>query len=350
MKILTGMAFVLSTLAFANQPAFQIGKNTFTLDDVAKEDQMGFFQVEKQRFDFVERVAQQKFLEEYWEKEAKRTRKTPDQAREAYLNKNASVSATDVRKLLEQHKDNEQLKAMSKADAEKQVRDYLREQKRGQAMAQLIENAKKKGEYKVLMPQPVEPVLDVAVDEKNEMIRYNATAEFTKAQGCTSDCPITVVEYSEFECPFCGKVLPTAEKLLNDYKGKVRWIVRDFPLNFHPRAVPAATAAYCAAEQNKEFYWNMYFDLFTVQRQLTDENFDKFAAKIKGLDQAAWKKCYQNPPQAIKDRITKNEASGRKLGVSGTPAFFINGKQKSGALPYAHFKEAFDEALKAKKS
>ena len=130
-------------------------------------------------------------------------------------------------------------------------------------------------------------------------------------------------------------------QLLNDYKGKVRWVVRDFPLGFHKRARPAAVAARCAKDQGK--YWEMYEELFKNQRSLEDEDLKKYAKNI-GLQLDKFQKCFENPTEQLKI-IEKNFKSGEELGVTGTPAFFINGRRIAGALPYEEFKRIFDEEL-----
>ena len=130
-----------------------------------------------------------------------------------------------------------------------------------------------------------------------------------------------------------------------EYKGQVRWIVRDFPLSFHDRARPAAVAAKCAHKQGK--YWDMYFKLFENQRSLSDKDFEKYAKDIK-VDFKKWRACVKNP-SSVMALIDANFQSGQKVGVTGTPAFFINGKRLSGAQPYEKFKEVFEEELKAKR-
>jgi protein-disulfide isomerase len=120
--------------------------------------------------------------------------------------------------------------------------------------------------------------------------------------------------------------------------------VRDFPLSFHDRARPAAVAAKCAADQGK--YWNMYTTLFDNQRNLSDNDLKTYADKI-GLDKGKFDQCVANPA-LVTARIDKNFQSGVALGVSGTPAFFINGHRLSGAMPYSEFKRVIEDELSGK--
>ena len=151
-----------------------------------------------------------------------------------------------------------------------------------------------------------------------------------------------MVEYSEFQCPFCSRVIPDTKRLLQKYEGKIAYSVRDYPLSFHNRAKPAAIAAKCASNQGK--YWEMYHKLFENQRALSDDDFKSYAASI-GLKVDQFNKCVKNPGEAAKT-IEENFQSGAALGVTGTPAFFINGRRLTGARSYAEFESIIEEELK----
>mgnify|MGYP003683691671 FL=1 len=177
----------------------------------------------------------------------------------------------------------------------------------------------------------------------SDPVKYGPKPTDIKPAGCKDDCKITVIEYSEFQCPFCEKILPTVRQLMSEYKGKVRWIVRDFPLGFHKRARPAAAAAHCAKDQDK--YWQMYEELFKNQRKLEDSDLTKYAKNI-GLNMKKYDKCISSGVKM--SDIEENYRSGEQLGVTGTPAFFVNGRRLSGALPYGEFKKIFKEELAKK--
>jgi protein-disulfide isomerase len=208
----------------------------------------------------------------------------------------------------------------------------------------LIDTAIEKGELAINFPKPK---LVIALSDRDP-VRYGPDPGHTKPMGCKGDeCPITVVEYSEFQCGFCAKVQPTIKKLLAKYKGKIRWIARDYPLPNHPRARPAAIAAHCAGNQGK--YWFMYEKLFENQRALADTDFSRYAKEI-GLNTEEYEKCYSSSEE-VKALVETNVKSGGKLGVSGTPAIFINGQRISGAVPFEQFERTIESELKsAKKS
>lgn len=335
------LALIFSPQAFAEK-AFKIGKKVYSMDEVRQENRAKFYELEKQMFDIVDGYARTKYLENYWEKLAKKSGKSAEEEQAAYFEKNVKVSDKEVKETLEKFKNNPRLSAMSKEDQQKSVRQYLAQRAEAELVQGILSAGLKKGEFAILKKQPQEPVYSVSVT-KDDQVRYGPNNTDTKPMGCEGEkCPITVVEYSEFQCPFCSKALPDIEKVLKTYKGKIRWVIRDFPLSFHDRARPAAVAAHCAGKQGK--YWHMYHELFDNQRKLADTDFKGYAKNI-GLDTKKFDECYSNPKE-IQALIDKNFQSGVSLGVSGTPAFFINGRRLSGALPFAEFQRVIEDELK----
>ncbi len=157
------------------------------------------------------------------------------------------------------------------------------------------------------------------------------------------NAPVTVIEFGDYECPFCGQLYQNVEKpLREDYikTGKVKMVYRDYPLAFHPSAQPAAEAAECAGAQGK--YWAYHDALFERQATLSTLNYTDLAGEL-GLDKAAFQICVDNRTYA--DEIAKDQADGTAAGVGGTPATFINGQLISGAVPYETFKAVIEAAL-----
>ena len=194
---------------------------------------------------------------------------------------------------------------------------------RGQAFIAEIK-AKRGGAVK--LPFPDLPRIEVSVDDDPMM--------------GSPDAQVTIVQFAEYQCPYCGKATDTVEQVLADYEGKVRMVYRDFPLSFHPRAVPAAVAANCAGEQGK--YWEMHKLLMGNQRALEEQDLMAHAQALS-LDINAWNTCRQDPKQEAE--VMADMEAGAEAGVSGTPAFFVNGILMSGALQYERFKEIIDREL-----
>lgn len=161
------------------------------------------------------------------------------------------------------------------------------------------------------------------------------------------NAPVTIVEFSDFQCPFCARFFantlgPLKEKYVKT--GKVRLVYRDFPLSsIHSEATGAAEAAACANDQGR--FWEYHDKIFQNQPALGAANYKQWARDL-GLDATAFNQCVDARKYA--DEVQKDFDDGRKAGVSGTPTFFINGKMVVGALPIEEFEIAIEEALAAK--
>ena len=160
-----------------------------------------------------------------------------------------------------------------------------------------------------------------------------------------ADAPVTIVEFSDYQCPFCVRWnQEVSARLLADYKGKIRIVYRDFPLySIHPEAEPAAEAANCAGEQNAYF---PYHDLLFGQKYgLGSSSYVKYASDL-GLNMTQFNQCVSE--RRYKSKIDDNVKFASSLGVSSTPTFFVNGLAVVGAQPYEVFQQIIDKELAAK--
>ena len=153
---------------------------------------------------------------------------------------------------------------------------------------------------------------------------------------------VTIVEFSDFQCPYCSRAHDTVEAVMQAYAGKVRLVFRQFPLDFHKMAPKAAEAALCANEQGH--FWDFHDTLFKNQQKLEVQNLKEHAAAL-GLDGTKFAACLDGGKLA--QVVQEDMAAGRKVGVTGTPAFFINGVMLSGAQPIDEFKKVIDQELAA---
>ena len=157
------------------------------------------------------------------------------------------------------------------------------------------------------------------------------------------NAPVTIVAFSDFQCPFCSRVVPTLHDIEKQYGAKVKIAFKHQPLPFHPNARPAAMASMAANEQGK--FWEMHDKLFANQGQLDRQSLEKYAQEL-GLDMGKFKAALDgNKFDAL---ITKDSTEGTAIGANGTPTFFINGRQLVGAQPIEQFKAIIDEELKKK--
>jgi protein-disulfide isomerase len=155
--------------------------------------------------------------------------------------------------------------------------------------------------------------------------------------------PIELVEFSDFHCPFCKRVEPTVEQVLKKYEGKIRFVYKDFPIDsLHPQARAAAEAARCAGEQGK--YWEFHGKVYAGPADASPATMQAYANDV-GVDPAKFETCRST--RKYQTQVQADIAEGTKLGVNGTPGFFINGRFLSGAQPLEAFTKIIDEELQA---
>jgi protein-disulfide isomerase len=163
-----------------------------------------------------------------------------------------------------------------------------------------------------------------------------------------SDAKVTVVEYSDFQCPYCSRAWELFEKdVYPQYKDKVRFVFKQMPLTqIHPWAEDAAVASACALEQGNDQFWKVYDGLFAQQAQITKENLPAKVEEIAtagGLDVPRLKECLAS--RKTIDAVKADQSEAMSVGVSGTPTFFINGRRFQNTQDAAAFKQAIDQAL-----
>jgi protein-disulfide isomerase len=157
-----------------------------------------------------------------------------------------------------------------------------------------------------------------------------------------ANAPVTIVEFADFECSFCGGLYPTLKQVEKNYPNKVRFVFRQFPLvNIHPRAQKAAEASLCANEQQR--FWEFHDSLYTNQAQLEVAALKQRAVTLR-LNTAAFNTCLDSGKHA--ETIRKDQDEARKAGVSSTPTMFINGRGLSGNQPYTTIRDIIEDELK----
>jgi protein-disulfide isomerase len=206
------------------------------------------------------------------------------------------------------------------------IRRYLEEQQNSGAYTALIADLRKAG-----------PRISLVLDPP----RYDVTITADDAVLGNAKAPVTLVEFSDFQCPFCARVMPTLKKVSEAYGDRVRIVWKDFPLTaIHPQAFKAAEAGQCAREQGK--FWEYHDRLFGNQQALEPESLKKYAADA-GLDAAKFNACMDTAKYG--DKVQEQMGIGTRLGVASTPTVFVNGRLVSGAQPYEVFAAVIDEEL-----
>ena len=159
-----------------------------------------------------------------------------------------------------------------------------------------------------------------------------------------ASAPVTIVEFSDYECDFCGRAEATVRQVLGAYKGQVRLVHQAFPLSIHPRAPKAAEAALCAGEQGR--YWEMHDSLLANQGALGADDL-KGRARTLQLDMTRFDACLDSG--RMTPVVEASKKLGEGIGLNSTPSFFVNGRPLSGAQPFERFKELVDHELAAAK-
>ncbi len=192
-----------------------------------------------------------------------------------------------------------------------------------------IENAVNDTSAPRVTPTPAPGKFEVSIEDDSVKGQDNA--------------PVTMIEFSDYECPFCERFyVQTLPQIQKDYidTGKVKFVYRDYPLSFHLNATKAAEAAECAGEQKK--YWEYHDVLFQHQNALDNKSLKQYAIDL-GLNTAAFNQCLDSG--AMLGEVQKDFKEGSRLGIRGTPTFFINGTRVVGAQPYDSLKQIIEREL-----
>jgi protein-disulfide isomerase len=234
------------------------------------------------------------------------------------------VTETEIEAFIQENRS--QLKGDG-AEIRDKIRASLQQRKLAEQRNQYVQSLRAQGTVVDRLQPP--PVVRVQVSTDGAPIRG------------TADAPVTVVEFSDFHCPFCKRVQPTLTQLLEKYPGKVRLLFRHLPLDaLHPQARRAAEASWCAQDQGK--FWEYHDLLFANAPQASQDDLKHYAEQ-SDLDVRKFESCLSQ--NVHRDSIQQDIDEATKLGMNGTPAFFINGRPLSGAQPMEAFVKVIDEEL-----
>lgn len=279
-------------------------------------------QLRQQEYDVRRQALDALVAEELLKKEAARRGTTVDELLKAEVQEKAEpVTAEQVQAQYTAAK--ARLGQRSEEDGKKLVEQRLTEQRRSERRAAFLRELRAKGGVRILLDPP-----RVAVEVADAPTLGPAAA------------PVTIVEFSDFECPFCARARPTLKRIAEVYGDRVRIAFRDYPLPIHPRAPKAAEAAACATDQGK--FWEMHDKLFGASPKLDVADLKRYAGEL-GLHAAVFDACLDGGRKAAAVKADLDAGTG--YGVNSTPAFFINGRLVSGALPFERFAEVIDDEL-----
>jgi len=304
-----------------------VGGQSITRAQLEEKMRPKLVELDNERYEAMRDELGEMVGEELIKQEAKARNTTPEKlVKEEVEAKVAAPSDAEVQKLYDANK--AQLGGQTLEQVKPRIVEYLKQQQTEQRQAAFVEELKKKYPTSIQLRAPV-----IAVDTAGRPER-----------GGGAKAPVTIVMFSDYECPFCDRGEKVIDEVMKAYGDKVRLVFRDYPLPMHPHARGAAEAAACANAQGK--YWPYHEKLFANQQALGDDKLKEYAQQV-GLDTAKFDQCLKD--KAFAAAIDKDVADGAAVGVNGTPAFFINGRMLSGAQPFARFKEEIDADLASAK-
>jgi protein-disulfide isomerase len=208
------------------------------------------------------------------------------------------------------------------------IKNYLTMERKKEAVEKWLGEQTKKSPIEVYIPKPRRPTFPVEAG--------NAAFAGDK------DAKVVIVEFSDFQCPFCAKGAELLKKIKSKYGNKVKVAFKNFPLPFHNHAQGAAVAGLCANEQGSEKFWKMHDEMFAKQDSLDPEGLKKIAKSV-GLKMDSFEACVKD--QKFLAQVNAEMEEGRKIGVKSTPTFYVNGQLITGAQEVEVFAEIIDEEL-----
>ena len=316
---------ITSMAGAASAPLAEVDGLAITAEDVEKPIAPQLSKLEEQIYNLKRQRLDALINDRLLQKEAtKRNFSVPALLDAEVTAKVGLVTEQEIEKFYQDNK--AQIKG-EQAQVREQIRAYLQNQKLAARREEFLTSLRAQAKVVVNLKPP--PIQRIEVSVQGAPFKGGEKA------------PVTIVEFSDFHCPFCRRVIPTLAQLESRYGDKIKLVFRDFPIeNLHPGATKAHEAARCANEQGK--FWPYHDKLFASTPSSSPDVF-KGMAKEVGLDAVAFETCLGSGKYqaAIKEDI----AEGNRVGVGGTPAFFVNGRLISGAQPLEAFTRVIDDEL-----
>jgi protein-disulfide isomerase len=308
-----------------NGIAAQIGTVTITDKELMTGIESDLYEAEKKIFDIKFNKLNSLIIEKLIKQDPKSKGLTSDQYFEKYIASKYKVSDKEVSAFIKEKKIPE---AQINPQVKEKIVNYLSMQKKDSSVKDWIGEKTSKTGVEIFFEQPQRPTFDVKAG--NAPFFGGANAK------------VTIVEYSDFQCPYCAEGSKILKKLKAKYGNKIKVAFKQFPLPFHSQAKRASVATLCINEQNTDLFWKMHDQLFSDQGKLSLPDL-KSIAKGLGADSAKFDKCLDDNKYLA--QVEKDIQEGKALGVKSTPTFYVNGQLVAGALPVEMFSEIIDQEL-----
>ncbi len=301
-----------------------------TYEEMDKRASQALFAVRQEEYDARRQAIDEIILERLVEKESKRRGLSIAELKKAEIDDKLRPAAeAEIAATYDRARKQGRVGGKSLEQLRPQIEGALRQQRENQRQAEFRDELFAAAKVKVKLEAPRVPIEIPA----NTPVVGPANA------------PITLVEYSDYQCPYCHTAQQSVDKVMEAYAGKVRFVHQEYPLSFHPRAFAASLAARCADEQGR--FWDFHRNLMLSPGSFEDADLQKRAGSL-GMDAPKLAACMASGKY---DEIVKqSQSSGLAVGVNSTPTFFINGRRVTGARPFEAFKEVIDDELNRSKS
>jgi protein-disulfide isomerase len=328
---LAAVLLVAGAAALAQAPdppagaAGRVGDEVISMTELEQSAAADLARLDQQRQELLMGKLDQLIADRLLDREAKRRGVSVEAlVREEIEAKTPPVTDAEIGAFIAQNR--ARLRQPDSPELRGKVAEYLQQQGAGQRRETYLGTLRAQTPVQVYLKEP-EPI----------RVKVDSTVGFARGP---REAPVTVVEFSDFQCPYCRAVIPTLKQVAARYPDRVRWVFRDFPLEaIHPEAPLAHEAARCAGEQDK--FWP-YHDLLFEQTDLAPAALKRYASQL-GLDEAAFGQCLDS--RRHRAAVNADVQAGQRLGVNGTPTFFVNGRPLVGNLPVAEFQRAIDREL-----
>lgn len=323
--VATLLVLLPAVVALADEPVATVGGHEISRSELEKHVRAQLIEIENKRYEALKKGLDELVSEQLLKQEAAAQKTTVEELFSANVtSKLKDPSDEEIQNVYDANK--RQLGGAELDTVKPQIIQYLKGRQAAELTQNYIGELKKKHKTTIALEPPV---IEVATGDR-------------PSRGGGADAPVTIVAFSDYECPFCKRAEGIIEQVMSTYGDKVRYFHRDYPLPFHQHAHAAAEAARCANEQGK--FWEYHTALFK-SNGLSDDKFKELADQV-GLDRKKFDECVSS--HKYKDAVDADIEAGAEVGVNGTPAFFINGRLLSGAQPLEAFKEVIDSEIERK--
>ena len=317
--------FVFSS-APSQEAAFKFNNKTYTTKELIRGHENDLYELENKVFELKMNRVKGLLLKNLIENDKRRGNLTEEQFVDKFIVNSVKVSESEIQKFIVERKIpsqhiNDQLKD--------RIQKFIIQGKKKEIVDSWVNDKIASNPVEVYFSEPIQPVFDVKIGDAPILGNKNAK--------------ITLVEYSDFQCPYCAKGSKIMHEVKKKFGDKVKVVFKNFPLPFHKQAKGAALAGLCANEQGSDYFWRLHDFMFDNQSKLDSKSLKDAVKSFQGFDKGKFGNCLDKNKYLAK--VDSDIREGQELGVKSTPTFFLNGKIINGALPVEEFSRLIEKEL-----